>query len=143
MVDWSLILKKYAGYSIKILHCLPILTLTIPASYYEVLIAKLTNEELILLTYAAAYGNTFWFEVVKTAIKNERLAINLLDQLLHKGILMPSGQHGFYSFSEVELASFLLKNSPESSVQEIYLSIIGAYNSITDAFDYEEEFLFC
>ena len=111
-----------------------------PASYYEVLIARLTNEELILLTYAAAFGNTFWFEVVKTAIKNERLAINLLDQLLHKGILMPAGKHGFYAFSEMELASFLLRNSPDASLQEIYLSIIAAYASIPETPEMEEEF---
>lgn len=111
-----------------------------PASYYEVLIARLTNEELILLTYAAAFGNTFWFEVVKTAIKNERLAINLLDQLLHKGILMPAGKHGFYAFSEMELASFLLRNSPDTSLQEIYLSIISAYTSLPESSEMEEEF---
>ncbi|HQS53443.1 MAG: hypothetical protein B7Y15_02795, partial [Bacteroidetes bacterium 24-39-8] len=111
-----------------------------PASYYEVLISRLTNEELILLTYAAAFGNTFWFEVVKTAIKNERLAINLLDQLLHKGILMPAGKHGFYAFSEMELASFLLRNSPDASLQEIYLSIIFAYNSLPETSEIEDEF---
>ena len=111
-----------------------------PASYYEVLISRLTNEELILLTYAAAFGNTFWFEVVKSAIKNERLAINLLDQLLHKGILMPAGKHGFYAFSEMELASFLLRNSPDASLQEIYLSIIAAYTSIPESPEMEEEF---
>jgi class 3 adenylate cyclase/predicted ATPase len=111
-----------------------------PASYYEVLIAKLTNEELILLTYAAAFGNTFWFEVVKSAIKNERLAINLLDQLLHKGILMPAGKPGFYAFSEMELASFLLRNSPDASLQEIYLSIISAYINIPETSEIEEEF---
>ncbi len=111
-----------------------------PVSYYEGLIARLTNEELILLTYAAAFGNTFWFDLVKAAIKNERLAINLLEQLLHKGILMPDGRHGFYSFSEMELASFLLRNTPESSVHEIYLSIIAAYISLPELPEFEEEF---
>jgi histidine kinase len=111
-----------------------------PVSYYEVLIARLTNEELILLTYAAAFGNTFWFDLVKAAIKNERLAINLLEQLLHKGILMPSSRQGFYAFSEMELASFLLRNTPESSLQEIYLSIIGAYISLPELPEFEEDF---
>ncbi|MBY0480745.1 MAG: GAF domain-containing protein [Chitinophagaceae bacterium] len=111
-----------------------------PASYFEGLIAKLSNEELILLSYATAFGKSFSFDIIKTAIKNERLAINLLDQLIHKAILKESGRIGFYDFCEPDLSNFILQNINGKALTEIYFAIIEAYTRMPDLEISDEDF---
>ena len=114
---------------------------TNPSVYFEGLISKLSNEELILLSYAAAFGKSFSFDIIKTAIKNERLAINLLDQLMHKGVLKESIRIGFYEFSEYDLSIFILQNIKGKTLAEINYAIISAYNCLPNLEISDEDFI--